>query len=107
MNSKEKTVEQKVLLNYFPNDQSKSIDYVIYYEVGPQTTDKNKQMRNKFIKQLKLKDGFEIQILFQKTEEKKQFYVLLNCPLERLMIEAERMHLELPLKSVSFFECYG
>jgi hypothetical protein len=95
-------------LNYFPNDQTKHIDYVIFYKDTPKT-DKNieiKQMRNKFIKQLKMREGFQIQKITRKRtkiENSRSNYLLLNCSLERLMTEAERMHLELPLKDVNYY----
>ena len=102
-----------IKLNYFPNDPSKQIDYVIQYKEIP-TTDKNsiqnkkcKQMRNKFITQLKMRQGFDIYKIVKtkdKPENSKSIYLLLHCSLDRLMQEAERMHLELPLKDVSFIK---
>ena len=98
-----KQENNKINLNYFPNDQTKHIDYVIHYK----QTDKTerdielKKSRNKFITQLKVREGFEIHKIIKikdKPENSKSIYLLLNCSLERLMQEAERMHLELPLK---------
>ena len=95
----------KLKLNYFPNDQTKHIDYVIYYEDKPNIKNKEekKEMREK-IKKLIENEGFDIhQIEWKsnKQENSKSIYLLLNCSLERLMQEAERMHLEIPLKDVS------
>ena len=94
----------RLSLNHFPNDPTKHIDYVIFYKDTPQTQ-KNfemKRMRNKFIMQLK-REGFEtylIQRKREKPENSKSNYLLLNCSIERLMEEAERMYLEVPLKEV-------
>ena len=85
---------KKINLNYFPNDQTKHIDYVIHYKDTPKT-EKNvelKRMRNKFIKQLKVVEGFEIHKIIKKKdkpEDSKSIYLLMNCPIERLMQEGK------------------
>ena len=97
--------ESKFLLNYFPNDEEKHIDYVIYYKTTPKTTEEAKKMREKFKKQLEEKESIEIYELKIQKQQKdaESTYLLLNCPLNRLMIEAERLHLYVPLKEVYDF----
>ena len=79
---------EKIKLNYFPNDQTKHIDYVIYYNDSPET-DKNpkiKKIREKFIKQLTEKENFEIEKIVKnkdKPANSKSIYLLLNCSLDR------------------------
>ena len=49
-------------------------------------------MRNKFIKQLKVVEGFEIHKIIKKKdkpEDSKSIYLLMNCPIERLMQEGK------------------
>jgi hypothetical protein len=79
---------EKIKLNYFPNDQTKHIDYVIYYNDSPET-DRNpkiKKIREKFIKQLTEKENFEIEKIVKnkdKPANSKSIYLLLNCSLDR------------------------
>ena len=99
-------IEEKIKLNYFPNDQTKHIDYVIQFKDNAET-DANPEfdrIRKKFIDQLVEKEKFEIQKIVKKKDNPqntKSTYLLLHCSLERLMEEAERMRLELPLKNAS------
>ena len=59
----------KLKLNYFPNDQTKHIDYVIYYteKVGDEKMKndkkfkKRKAIRFNFLDQLKTQEGFDIE----------------------------------------------
>jgi hypothetical protein len=82
----------KLKLNYFPNDQTKHIDYVIYYtEKVPDEKMKNdkkfkkrKALRFNFLDQLKTQEGFEIdRIVKQNGKSDTDNYLLLNCSLER------------------------
>jgi hypothetical protein len=90
--AKIKLLNHKIKLNYFPNDQTKHIDYVIYYKDGP-NADKNselKRVRDKFVKQLIEKEDFEVEKIVKnkdKSSNKKSIYLLLNCSLVRLMEE--------------------
>ena len=102
-------INDKIKLNYFPNDQKKHIDYVIQFKDGPGTDpDQNpeyRRIRQKFINQLIENEKFEIETIVKKKDHPqntKSTYLLLNCPLERLMAEAERMKMEIPLKNVNF-----
>ena len=98
-------------LNYFPNDQTKHIDYVIYYNEDILESNENsrsnrkilkrEEIRNKFLNQLKAQEGFEVQRIVKKNDDDElENYLLLHCSLDRLMQEAERMQLVLPLKDV-------
>jgi hypothetical protein len=90
--AKIKLLNHKIKLNYFPNDQTKHIDYVIYYKDGPDA-DKDselKRIRDKFIKQLIEKEDFDVEKIVKnkdKSSNKKSIYLLLNCSLVRLMEE--------------------
>ena len=100
----ESLLEGKQRLNYFPKRTNKHIDFVIYYKETTETQNSKeiKKFRTKFFKQLKY-EGFDLYYIKQrdfKDETVTYVYVLLNCSLDRLMDEAERMELELPLKLV-------
>jgi hypothetical protein len=82
----------KLKLNYFPNDQTKHIDYVIYYTEkvadekikNDKKFKKRKALRFNFLDQLKTQEGFEIdRIVKQNSETDTDNYLLLNCSLER------------------------
>ena len=63
-------------------------------------------MRDKFINQLIENEKFEIETIVKTKDplkNTKSTYLLLNCPLERLMEEAERTKMERPLKNVCSF----
>ena len=87
-------------LNYFPNNQKYHIDYVIYYETTEKTSDEAKAMRGKFKNQLESKTFEVMEIQFNNNQKT---FLLLHCPTLRLMEEAEKMKLEMPLKHVSIF----
>ena len=104
----------QIMLNYFTNDQSKHIDYVIQYD--DESLDlpldrktrrnkniiKRKHLRNKFLLQLITEEKFEIHKLVKKIDDKKTSnYLLLHCSLERISKEAERMKMEMPVKNVT------
>lgn len=97
--------EETQCLNYFPKCKTKHIDYVIYYKETLETQSNNEllKFREKFFKKLK-QEEFDCYFL-KETDIKNQslthVYVLLNCSLDRLMDEAERIELEWPLKPVS------
>jgi hypothetical protein len=97
------TAEDKQLLNYFPTNPNKHIDFVIYYKETTETQNSReiKKFRSKFFKKLKQEDFDLCYIKQRDTESLTYVYVLLCCSLDRLMDEAERMQLELPLKPVS------
>jgi hypothetical protein len=100
----ESKIDEKQKLNYFPKRTNKHIDFVIYYKetIETQNSKEIKKFRTKFFKKLKY-EGFDLYYIKQrdfKDEKITYVYVLLNCSLDRLMDEAERMELELPLKLV-------
>ena len=85
---------KKIFLNYLPSDPRKHIDYVIYYKDDSEgTREKNREKRDKFELILEKED-----IKVEYLQDKENYYWLLSCSLERLMVQAERMKLELPLK---------
>jgi hypothetical protein len=106
-------LNSQLKLNYFPGDQTKHIDYVIYYTEKNMDGDENsrankkikkrKAIRFKFFDELKSKEGFEIErIVKNEEDDETSNYMLLNCSFQRLLQEAERMSLVLPLKNVNF-----
>ena len=88
------SLKTQLKLNYFPNDQTKHIDYVIYYtekiiegDLKSRSNKKIKQreeIRTKFLDQLK-NDGFEIEKIVKIGEDETFNYLLLNCSLERYL----------------------
>lgn len=115
VNKNNDQIQQHLKLNYFPNDQSKHIDFVIHYNdesldlpLGKKSQRnkrliKLKQRRNKFLIQLITEEEFEIFKIIKRLNDKQTSnYLLLHCPLSRLMLEAERMHKEMPLKDVNY-----
>ena len=82
-------IQDKIKFNYLPNDQSKHIDFVIYFK-DSQETERNIDLRKarlKFINQLTEKENFEIQNIVKRKDETISTYLLLHCPLKRLMKE--------------------
>ena len=78
------------------------IDLVIYYKEGYKgvlDVTEIEQIRNKFFLLIQ-REGFKMNYFNTHNNNK---YVLLTCPLDRLMDEAEKMELELPLKIVINF----
>lgn len=105
-------LNSQLKLNYFPSDQTKHIDYVIFYTEKNINGDENsrsnkkikkrKAIRFKFFDDLKSKEGFEIErIVKDEEDDETSNYMLLNCPFQRLLQEAERMSLVLPLKNLN------
>ena len=86
-----------------PNDTSKRIDYVIKYIEKKEIDDDEKDhniYREEFFNELtKQNVEFYKNIRFEK-EENTHVYTLLHCPMERLLIEADLIELEMPLKTV-------
>jgi hypothetical protein len=67
------SIDNKLLLNYFPDDQSKYNDYVIYYEENEKTTLEFRKKLNSFKIKL-INEGFKIKILEDKNGKKKSNY---------------------------------
>jgi hypothetical protein len=96
--------EEPQILTSFPNNNSKHIDYVIKYE--ERTISDHKQLehesyRKLFFDEIK-KQSIEIYPLEVKSHGKRHIYALLHCPMERLLVEAETIKLEMNLKTVLF-----
>ena len=87
----------------FPNNNSKHIDYVICYretfDENEEFNQKAKSARQAFFDKLKA-EGVEIYYLEEKESDETVIYALIHCSLDRLLIEAEAINLEMPLKDV-------
>jgi hypothetical protein len=87
----------------FPNQNSKHIDYVLTYKYnlnGNQTEfNKNELVRRSFLDRLR-GEGLEIEFLRYKEKNNVNVFALLHCPVERLLIEAERLKFQMPIKQV-------
>ncbi len=78
----------------------KYTDLVIYYKEVPEgVSDEIEQIRKNFFFKIQL-EGFAMNYF---STHNKNKYVLLTCSLDRLMDEAEKLELELPLKIVIIF----
>ena len=90
----------------FPNDNTKHIDYVIFYKYSDQKKDKNdfelkEANREKFLNILKnerLIINKEIEFTIKNQVHQ---YILLHCPTERLLQQAEKIKLEMGIINVS------
>ena len=56
-------------------------------------------MRQAFFQKIQ-EDGLELEFIKFKTKKENHTYVLLHCPLERLMVEAERTNLQMKIDKV-------
>lgn len=92
----------------FPNDNRKHIDYVIKYaklqldKIDHDDIKENivkESYRRLFFEQVAI-ENIEIYDIVIKHEEKEHCYVLLNCPMKRLLTEADTTKLEMKLKTV-------
>jgi hypothetical protein len=86
----------------FPND-TKRIDYVIVHnenEDDKKETEKE-SVRQMFFQKLR-EDGLDVEFIKFKTGKENHTYVLIHCPVERLMIEAERTNHEMKIDKVTF-----
>ena len=94
------------LLNSFPNQNDKTIDYVIVYEKPEDDKDDHIQ-RRKIVQEAffdKLKSqGFDVYEIEHKHYEKSMTFVLLNCSMDRLLEEAELSRVELIIKNVNIY----
>ena len=106
LNNRQPHQESSQLYTSFPNENKKHIDYVIAYKIKDKDgieTDASKEKephRKSFLKQLK-KETLELYTLDLKKDDEEYVYILLHCPIERLMIETEKMRLEMRLKNVN------
>lgn len=94
---------KRQILTSFPDQNEKHIDFVIAYEQlnnSPEDQECLKK-RAEFFKELE-KESFNIYDINPQSTHDKFGYVLLNCSTERLLREAESIHLKMPLKEVNF-----
>ena len=90
----------------FPNDNDKHIDYVVVYKkIANATSEKDfekEKYRQLFFQQIE-KESIEFMELSDSDfyeNGSKLVFVLLHCPLKRLLVEAEAIGLEMKLISV-------
>ena len=90
-------------LTSFPNQNRKHIDYVLVFEEEKPSAEEEikKAIRQAFNEALK-NESFEIYRIEHACDNKKLIFILLNCPDERLLDEAEIMKIQMTLKNVSF-----
>ena len=90
----------------FPNKNSKHIDYVITYKqienkvVKNEKDEEKKRMRKVFLDHLTKTEKLEIKELKFTTGKEDHVYILIHCPVKRLMVEAEKVHLDMKLDKV-------
>jgi hypothetical protein len=94
-------------LNCFPNSNEKHIDYVIscrYNESdeGSPSFEHKEAIRNHFVERLK-EESIEVYVIREKERDKIAVFYLVHCPPERLLIEAERVKLEMKIADVFIF----
>ena len=88
-----------------PNCNQKHIDYVIRYtlDLDDNSIDKKNVLKKIYVKlfldELK-KEKIEVFTLEAKSIHMKHVFVMLHCPMERLLVEAEKTKLEMQLKNV-------
>ncbi len=88
-----------------PNCNQKHIDYVIRYtlDLDDNSIDKKNVLKKIYVKlfldELK-KENIEVFTLEAKSIHMKHVFVMLHCPMERLLVEAEKTKLEMQLKNV-------
>ena len=104
---KDNNDNEQQLLTYYPDDNLKQIDYIIKFK-PPKRIEVQFRIEAFFKEiishqiQVKYLNVRNIQNI--KDENNDDFtYALLHCPLERLLIEAETIKLEMDLKKVYFF----
>lgn len=96
-------VRHQQLLTSFPNDNDKHIDYVIAFkdvEVGAHNG-LLLTKRFEFFNELK-KESFDLYPIESSGMTGHFNYMLLHCPTDRLLLEAETMRLKMRLKSVNW-----
>lgn len=104
---KDNNDNEQQLLTHYPDDNLKQIDYIIKFK--PPKRIEVQYRIEAFFKEI---ISHQIQVKYLnvrniqniKGENNDDFtYALLHCPLERLLIEAETIKLEMDLKKVYFF----
>jgi hypothetical protein len=92
----------------FPNQNGKQIDYVLFYKYNlntpPAEFNRHELVRKTFLDRV-IGEGIELEYLRYRKDSSINVFVLLHCPVERLLSEAERLKLQMNLKKVRFFCC--
>lgn len=98
---------EQQLLTHYPDDNLKKIDYIIKFK-PPKRVEVQYRIEA-FFKEI---ISHQIQVKYLNVRNIKNIkdnennddftYALLHCPLERLLIEAETIRLEMDLKKVCF-----
>ncbi len=99
----EKTSRQN--LTCFPSDNTKHIDYVITYKYDTDYEEKESHkakeaIRNGFIEMVK-KENIDVYTVRHVEDSNCYVVHLLNCSMDRLLSEAEKMKLEMRLNNVT------
>ncbi len=98
--------EEFQVCSSFPNDNSKCIDFVLFYEENLFQQNENvveeNRIRSEFFTQLKIEKIDSYDLEFERDEKYKKVIKLLHCSLDRLFREAEKIKLEMPLKKNVF-----
>ena len=92
------------VLTCFPNDNSKEIDYVIYYQygLGDQTKEEflqKEKIREQYLARLK-EESLETYKLSYNDDNDMKVFILIHCPIDRLLAEAERVKLDMKINNV-------
>jgi hypothetical protein len=94
---------QAQLTTSFPGENHKPIDYVIVYKhsnnIDPKEKKDKDQVRQSFFNKLK-DEKLELKHLEFRSNSEVHNYVLVHCPIERLMKEAQLVKLQMRLKNV-------
>ena len=103
-------MEESQITLCFPNDNTKRIDYVIFYKYSDQSKDKNdlelkNANRNKFLNILEKERIIIYKELKLTIKNQVHKYILLHCPTERLLQQAEKIKLEMRIKNVNIKYC--
>jgi hypothetical protein len=95
---------EKQILTSIPNENNKHIDYVIGFKHLKETNKKKKhvdKVRHDFLHQIQ-RESIELYSIEFENNGKTFEYILLHCPHERLLKEAQLIRLEMKLKNVKF-----
>lgn len=95
--------QSRQICTSFPSQNDKHIDYVIKYEKNLNEDEEakidKKSYRRLFFNLIE-KENIKVTKLRIQIKNEEHVFALLHCPIERLLKEAEKIKLEMKLKSV-------